>query len=47
MKRIERLNSRRLRGFNEIEFRNYHALSRKFFYNKRDTMVSYGFLPKI
>jgi hypothetical protein len=27
----ERLNSRRLRGFNEIESGNYHALPKKIF----------------
>jgi hypothetical protein len=27
----ERLNSRRLRGFNEIELGNYHALPGEFF----------------
>ena len=31
MKRIERLNSRKLRGFKEIESGNYHALPGEFF----------------
>jgi hypothetical protein len=35
----ERLNSRRLRGFKEIEPGNYHALPEKFLHNKRNTML--------
>ena len=33
----ERLNSRKLRGYKEIESGNYHALPEEFLHNKEDT----------
>jgi|UPI0002F1DB5B hypothetical protein len=37
----ERLNSRRLRGFNEIELGTYHALPKKNFYTIKGYYVKF------